>query len=76
MRRLWLLLVTEGVEGSDQQRHMYGIHSSTSNCHANDVIDIENVSLSVLNASQADDDNRDAGCNIPGSPQVQSCAKL
>jgi hypothetical protein len=60
--------MTENVKGSDQQRHMYGIHSNTSNCHANDVIDIKNVSLGVLNASQADEDNRDASCNIPGSP--------
>jgi hypothetical protein len=76
MSRLCLLLVAEDVEGSDQQRHMYGIHSNARNCHANEVIDEKNVSLSVLNASQADDDNRDASCNIPRSPQVQSYAEL
>jgi hypothetical protein len=68
--------MTEDVKGSDQQRHMYGIHSNARNCHANEVIDKENVSLSMLNASQADEDNHGASCNIPWSPQVQRYAEL
>lgn len=67
--------MTEDVKGSDQQRHMDSIHSNARNCHANEVVDEKNVSLSVLNASQADEDNRDASCNIPGSPQIQSYAE-
>lgn len=68
--------MTEGVKGSDQQCHVYGIHSNASNCHADEVVNKKNVSLSMLDASPADEDNHDASHDIPGNLQVQSYAEL
>jgi hypothetical protein len=68
---LRLLLMTEDVERSNQQCHVYSIHSSESDKHAKGIIDKNDISLRVLTASPADEKTPGASCNIPGSLQVQ-----
>jgi len=76
MRWLCLLLMTEDVKGLDQQHHMYSIHSKANNCHAEEIIEEKNTSLSMLNAGRTDEENPGASYNIPRGSQVQCYGNL